>query len=151
MVRPRENMDVQNTALFCLICCLWLTLGMYAIVRGLFVGSQHRLCAPISCVVLCTRYVFLPSLLGLSRCRLACRSCGHLEVIISYNLEFCSEQSNRARVWQLWQNNSPGCQSALQMCTHCSLCYFLRLRETQSRLWIYTLGDGPRQESHDVR
>lgn len=91
-----------NTALFCLICCLlWLTPGMYAIVRGLFVGSEHRLCAPISRVVLCTRYVFLHSLLGLYRCRLACRSCGHLEVILSYNLEFWSELSTE-----------PGCDSS---------------------------------------
>lgn len=102
VVRSRENMDAKNMALFCLLCCLlWLTLGMYVIVRGLSVGSEHRLCAPISCVVLCTRYVFLPSLLGLSRCRLAGRSCGHLEVIISYNLEFCSEQSTE-----------PGCDSS---------------------------------------
>lgn len=102
VVRPRENMNAQNPALFCFICCLlWLTLGMYAIARSLFVGSEHRLCAPISCVVLCTRYVFLPSLLGLSRCRLAWRSCGHLEVIISYNLEFCSEQLTE-----------PGCDSS---------------------------------------
>lgn len=140
-----------NTALFCLICCLLgLTLGMYAIVRGLFVGSEHRLCAPISCVVLCTRYVFLHSLLGLSRCRLACRSCGHLEVIISYNIQFCSEQSTE-----------PGCDSSdkiislvasqLQICPHCSLCYFLRLCETKGSLCIYIVGDGSHQESHDVR
>lgn len=91
-----------NTALFCLICCLlWLTLGIYGIVRGLFVGSEHRLCAPISRIVLCTRYVFLHSLLYLTRCRLTCRSCGHLEVIISYNLQFCSEQSTE-----------PGCDSS---------------------------------------